>query len=112
MEAKARQQHLKRELGVDVTELRAIEIKAQRSLRQILDICEPHKPGLSVDKAANEPSGAHPINPHTLARRPGLALKVFNVASRDLAMHRLRFVRREFRIQRTLRIVELFLQLF
>src|ERR1700675_2792544 len=53
LEAKARKQYLESHLGVDVRECRAIEIKAERPFRLVLDAFEPDKFGLSVDKAPN-----------------------------------------------------------
>jgi superoxide dismutase, Fe-Mn family len=41
-----------------VTELRAVEIKTQRSLWPVFDMFQPHKPGLRIDELADEPAPA------------------------------------------------------
>ena len=55
LQPEACDEHFEGHLGVNMRELRAIEVEAQCLLRAVLDSREPDKAGLRIDEPANEP---------------------------------------------------------
>src|SRR6266581_2727175 len=86
-------EHFEGYLGVNMSELGAIEVEAQCLLRTVLDPLEPDKPGLWIDEPANEPGRGDAIDPQMLAGGPRPSTVILAVATFYFFMSRTGLIR-------------------
>jgi len=63
LQAKTHQQHFKRHLGIDVGELRAIEIETDRPLGTVRGALEAEKFRIWIDETADQPGRGNTVDP-------------------------------------------------
>src|ERR1700726_3683426 len=83
-------------------ELRAVKIKAQRSLRAVLGSFQPAEFRFRVDETANQPRGGNAVDPGTLARRPGASAVLRFLALWNDSFCRMRLIGRKACVKRSL----------
>src|ERR1700730_10600215 len=99
-------EHFEGHLGVNMGELRPIEVEAQGLLRTVLDSLEPEKPGIRIDESADEPGRGDPIDPQMLAGGPYTCPVILAIATFDLFMSGTGFIRSKVGIQRAFRVFD------
>ncbi len=83
---------------------RTVEVKADCALRTVFRQSQPNELGLGIDKSADQPRRADPIDPHAPPGRPNAPSIVFAIAAHELAFDRMRLPGRELGGQSRLRI--------
>ncbi|HWT04851.1 MAG TPA: hypothetical protein VN224_03770, partial [Xanthomonadales bacterium] len=84
----------RREMG-DVCELGVVEVEAERALRTIFRIVEPHEGRVIVDESPDKPRARDPVDPETPSRRPSAVLKILAREPLDACIDRAGLVGRE-----------------
>ena len=95
LQPEAGKQHFKGDLGANMAELGAVEIKTKGSFRAVLDTLQPQKLCVRIDEASDEPGRGHTIDPQVFPCGPRASPVVFALSAWDLAMRSTRLIGRK-----------------
>ncbi len=80
LQIEAAEEHLESHFGIQMRELRAVEVEADSALRTVLHALEPKKRRLLIDVSPDQPRGGDPIDPQTVPG--GRESRVFGASQR------------------------------